>query len=279
MINYHKKGNKMKDLSNKNVIHIKKAGMEYIQFKKLLEFENINHCFTLKPLDFGSNTTYIEKREEIEQNLECLSKELQFDFHSICRPKQTHTDRVEKIQSGDEGIYYPKFDNVDGLVTNEKHKVLMLGFADCTPLFFYDPAKKVIANTHSGWKGTLQRIATKTVDKMQEEYGCDPKDIICCIGPHLRKCHFEVDEDVKNLFEEEFKDLDNLSSIIQCDSKNKKYYIDTTTINKQILGKAGLREENVIDSNICTVCHSDICHSFRAEKELSGRSVAILELI
>ena len=75
----------------------------------------------------------------------------------------------------------------------------MLGFADCTPLLFYDPIKNVIANTHSGWKGTLQTIGVKTVEKMMSEYECKAKDIICCIGPHIRKCHFEVDADVKEL--------------------------------------------------------------------------------
>ena len=269
----------MKSLSNKNIIHIKKNEFEYIQFKKLLEYKNIEHCFTLKPLDFAGNATYEEKREEVEKGLKLLSEEFNFDVKNICRPKQTHTDRVEKVEDGDEGIYIPKFDNVDGLVTDKVNKILMLGFADCTPLLFYDPIKNVIANTHSGWKGTLQSIGLKTVEKMQKEYGCNPEDIICCIGPHIRKCHFEVDSDVKDLFYNKFKDLGNIEEIISYNKEKNKYYIDTAKINKQILLKCGLKEENIIDSNICTVCNSDICHSFRAEKEFSGRAVAIIKLI
>ena len=172
-----------------------------------------------------------------------------------------------------------KFDNVDGFVTDKKNKVLMLGFADCTPLLFYDPTKKVIANTHSGWKGTLQTIGLRTVEKMQKEYDCKPEDIICCIGPHIRKCHFEVDKNVRDLFYNKFKDLKGIEEIIGHNEENNKYYIDTARINKQTLLNAGLKEENIIDSNICTVCHSDICHSFRAEKELSGRAVTMIELV
>jgi len=268
----------MKDLSNENIIHIKKDGLEYIQFKKLLEYENINHCFTLKPLDFASNDTYESKKVNVKENYKRLSEEFNFNVENICRPKQTHTDRAEKINDEDEGIYIKKFDNVDGLVTDKSNKVLMLGFADCTPLLFYDPIKKVIANTHSGWKGTLQSIGVRTVEKMQKEYGCNPKDVICCIGPHIRKCHFEVDEDVKDLFYNEFKNLEQIEEIITYNEKNYKYYIDTAKINKQILLNMGLKEENIIDSDICTVCNSDICHSFRAEKELAGRAVAIIYL-
>ena len=269
----------MKDLSNENIIHIKKEEIEYIQFRKLLEYKNVKHCFTLKPLNFGGSISYKEKKEEIEKNLKTLSEEFEFDTKNICRPNQTHTDRVEKIEDGDEGMYLEKFDNVDGLITNKKNKVLMLGFGDCTPLLFYDPVKNVIANTHSGWKGTLQSIGLKTVQKMQDEFECKVEDIICFIGPHVRKCHFEVDNEVKELFFNEFKNLKDIEDIIIYNKEKDKYYIDTTKINKQVLLNIGLKEENIIDSNICTVCNSDICHSYRIEKELSGRAVTIIELI
>lgn len=205
----------MKDLSNENIIHIKKNELEYIQFRRLLEHKNIQHCFTLKPLDFASNATYEAKRTEVEKGLKALSEEFNFDVKDICRPKQTHTGRVEKIEDGDEGIYVEKFDNVDGLVTDKKNKVLMLGFADCTPLLFYDTVKNVIANTHSGWKGTLQTIGVRTIEKMMSEYNCKPENIICCIGPHIRKCHFEVDKDVKDLFFYKFKDEIDIESYIK----------------------------------------------------------------
>ena len=185
---------------------------------------------------------------------------------------------MEKIDDGDEGIYLKKFDNVDGFVTNKKNKVLMLGFADCTPLMFFDPVKNVIGNAHSGWKGTLKRIGEKTIEKMTSEYKCNPEDIICLIGPHIRKCHFEVEDDVKELFYNEFKNLENIDEFIKYNRKNKKYHIDTATINKQTLLKIGLKEENIIDSSVCTVCNSDICHSYRAEKELSGRAVTAIEI-
>ena len=268
----------MKDLSNENIIHIKKEGIEYIQFKKLLEYKNIIHCFTLKPMDFASNDTYEEKKESVSNNFEILSKELNFDINNIYRPRQTHTNVVDIVEDGYEGIFNDRYNNVDGLTTNKKNKVLILGFADCTPLFFYDPVKNVIANTHSGWKGTLQEISVRTIEKMQQEYKCKPENIICCIGPHIRKCHFEVEKDIKDTFFEKFKHLKNINDIITFDDKKQKYFIDTLEINKQILIKIGLKEENIIDSKICTVCHSNICHSYRAEKDTSGRAISIIEI-
>ena len=155
-------------------------------------------------------------------------------------------------------------------------------------------AKKVIANTHSGWRGTLQRISIKTVKKMVKEFGCHPKDIICCICPSIRKCHFEVDIDVKDMFEKEFKDLENTKFIdIEKENKEKtihfadfieekientKWHIDTVLINKIMLQKEGLEPENIIDSGICSVCHSDSIHSYRIEKKNYNTETAVIEL-
>ena len=113
---------------------------------------------------------------------------------------------------------------------------------------------------------------------MKEEYNCDPKDIICCICPSIRKCHFEVEKDVKELFENEFKDLDELKVIIEEKEVDKKWNIDTILINKIILEKEGLKKENIIDSEICSVCNSEIIHSYRVEKEGYGLNTALIGL-
>ena len=92
-------------------------------------------------------------------------------------------------------------------ITNKKDIALATTNADCILLLFFDPVNKVIANVHSGWRGTIQRISVKTVQKMVNKFNCKPENIICCICPSIRKCHFEVENDVKEIFEKEFKDL------------------------------------------------------------------------
>ena len=150
--------------------------------------------------------------------------------------------------------------------------------ADCILLLFFDPVKNVIANVHSGWKGTVQRISIETVKKMKTEYGCAPNDIICCICPSIRKCHFEVDKEVKEIFEKEFQDIDDIQSIIQETKNGEKWKIDTVKINQILLQKEGLKLENIIDSKICNVCNSNLMHSYRVEKQGYGLNVALIEM-
>lgn len=276
------------DLSNENVIHIKKDGVEYLQFKKLLEYKQyIKHAYSLG-IDKNYRTARankeklpIEEYEKAINDYKLLTNAIETSHINLVKTNQAHTDKVavvrEKINSNEPDFNLEKYNKTDGLITNKPNITLATTNADCILLLFFDPVKKVIANTHSGWKGTLQRISVKTVEKMQKEFSCKPEDIICCICPSIRKCHFQVDKDVKELFEKEFQDLkDNLREIIEETMPNAKWNIDTVAINKIILQKLGLKEENIIDSGICSVCNSNIVHSFRVEKEGYGLCTALI---
>lgn len=180
------------------------------------------------------------------------------------------------------GIFNSKFQNIDGLITNRKDKILSLTYADCTPIFLFDKSKKVIANIHSGWQGTLKQISREAIRHMINRYNCNPKDIICVIGPTIRKCHFEVDEDVKNMFYNTFKNICDVDKFIytgEIRNEKQKYYIDTVYLNIQMLIQSGIIKENIVDSNICTVENSKFIHSYRAERENAGRNTAIIGLI
>ena len=285
----YQKGGKM-DLSNENVIHIKKDGIEYLQFRKLLEYRDIiNHAYSL-----GTNMDFRTSRENGElskeeytnslNNYDKLCKSIGCNYKNLVKGIQKHTNNVktvsEKINKDTPDFKCQEYENVDGLITNKNNFILASTSSDCISLLFFDPAKKVIANIHSGWKGTLQRISIKTVEKMVNEFSCKPKDIICCICPSIRKCHFEVEEDVKYMFEKEFQDLgeNNLREIIEEKIPNKKWLIDTVLINKIILERNGLKKENIIDSKICTMCNPEILHSYRVERKNYGLNTALIEL-
>ena len=113
---------------------------------------------------------------------------------------------------------------------------------------------------------------------MKNEYKCKLQDIICCICPSIRKCHFKVHADVQEPYYNEFKNLDGIEELIVKIPNEDRWSIDTVEINKRILKQAGLKEENIIDSGICSVCHSDLIHSFRVEKEGYGLNTAIIQL-
>ena len=295
----------MKDLSNKNVIHIKHNDIQYLQFRKLLEYKNIvNHAYSIG-LDVGFKTTTVNRELASKERIELakssykkLCQVLGTDDSHIVQANQAHTD-ILKIVEQKVNLHEPDFSLTekgiqDGLVTNRKNLMLATTNADCILLLFLDPVKNVIANTHSGWKGTLQRISVKTVQNMIRKFGCNPKDIICCICPSIRKCHFEVDKDVKDMFQDAFYDLENtkfidiekdnmqrtihLTDFIEEKIKNLKWNIDTVFINKILLQEQGLNPQNIIDAGICSVCHADVLHSYRIEKKDYNTETAIIEL-
>ena len=274
------------DLSNENIIHIKKNGIEYLQFKKLLDYQNIiNHAYGI-----GINRNYRTARAN-NQTLENNSYQKAIeDYQTLCqaigtkaenlvKPIQNHTDKIEivtqKINPKEPDFNLQQYTQTDGLVTKEKNIILTTTNADCILLLFFDPVQKVIANTHSGWRGTLQKIGIKTIKKMKNEFQSKPENIICCTCPSIRKCHFEVEKEVKEEFEKEFQNIDG---IIEETIPNKKWKIDTVKINKTLLEKEGLKPENIIDSGICSVCHSDQIHSYRAEKQGYGLNAALIEM-
>ena len=266
------------NLTNKEIIHTIGENLDYIQFRRLLEYKDIlSHAYSLKnpKINFGPNLS----KEECLNNYQSICKELNLNASNIIRPYQKHTWNIKNIIEKKSKVieYNPSYlDETDGLITNKKDIILSTTNADCILFLLFDPIKKVIANVHSGWRGTLKEIVISVVKQMELDYNSNPKDIICCICPSIRKCHFEVDIDVRNLFYNKFSYLSNINEIIE--PKEKKYHIDTVLLNKTLLIKCGLKEENIIDSNICSVCHSSNINSYRVDKENYKLSTAIITL-
>ena len=281
----------MKDLSNENVIHVKKDGIEYLQFRKLLEYSDIiKHAYAIGlDKDFrtarAKNATPLtnEEYEKAVNDYRKLADSIGIDYINIAKPNQAHTKNIKvvekKVKKDEPDFNLQEYAETDGLVTNTKNIALATTNADCILLLFFDPVKKVIANVHSGWRGTLQRISIEAVNKMKNDYGCNPADIICCICPSIRKCHFKVHKDVQEPFYNEFKELKEINEIIVPVENENRWSIDTVKINEVILVQAGLKKTNIIDCGICSVCNSDLIHSFRVEKEAYGLETALIELI
>ena len=265
---------------------------QLLKFKKLEEFKDkVELAFSLKTYNNGFK---YDINDEVHEDVRLtkfnnISKSLNIDKRKIILPKQEHTDNIriiekdEIIKKGNSlkedninnidanlvtKLFY-KLRDIDGLLTNVKGAILATTFSDCTPLFFYDPIKNVIANIHSGWVGTTKKIGAKTVDILVSQMDCKPKNILCFIGPHIRKEHFLVNDDVKEIFENTFPDICKKYNIIEetnlINEKGKQYRIDTTLINKIMLEERGILEKNIFDCNLCTVCNKDMFHSRRAE--------------
>lgn len=265
---------------------------QLLKFKKLDDFKDkIELAISLKTYNNGFK---YEIKDDVHEDVRLtkfdnIAKSLNIDKRKIILPKQEHTDNIriiekdEIIKKGNSlkedninnidanlvtKLFY-KLRDIDGLITNVKGAILATTFSDCTPLFFYDPIKNVIANIHSGWVGTTKKIGAKTVDILVSQMDCKPKNILCFIGPHIRKDHFLVNDDVKEIFENTFQDICKKNNVIEetnlHNGKGKQYKIDTTLINKLMLYEKGILEKNIYDCNLCTVCNKDMFHSRRAE--------------
>lgn len=269
--------------------------VQLLKFKKLDEFKDkIELVYSLKTYNNGFKYELNEKIDEDVRltKFDTISKSLNIDQRKIILPKQEHTDNIRIITKEDiiqKGVniseteeannidaflvtkLFRKLRDIDGLITSVKGAILATTSSDCTPLFFYDPIKNVIANIHSGWVGTTKKIAVKTVEILVNKMNCNPKDILCFIGPHIRKECFLVNDDVKNIFEDKFKDFAKKYNIIEetklFNEKGRQYKIDTTLINKLLLKETGILDNNIFDCNLCTVCNKDLFHSRRVEGE------------
>ena len=277
-----------KDLTNENIVDICKNGIQYFQFRKLLEYKDIlTHAYSIGKENFRTNKSKDKPIDEIEYknsmyNYRKLCDAIGCNFNNLIKPIQRHTNQVKivekKINKDKPGINLIQYEDLDGIITSKKDLVLASTNADCILFLFFDPIKKVIANVHSGWRGTSMQISVETIKKMKT-LGCMPENIICCIMPSIRKCHFEVKEDVKNIFYNQCRNMKELNEIITKDDKGETWFVDTVKINQILLKKEGLKEENIIDSGICSVCNSDLIHSYRVEKQNFSLATAIISLI
>lgn len=196
----------------------------------------------------------------IDNNIECyytykgytlenLIKDLNIDNYYIL--KQIHSNKVFDI------INIPKNYEGDGLITNKSNIALVTKSKDCNSIFIIDTKNKILGNIHSGWKGTLHSIITIAINQMKEKYNSVSKDIKIVFNPSIRECCFEVDNDVYDLFIKKYKDKSYYKKI------SNKYHINLVKIIKDDAKKLGIKEENIIDNNICTLCNRKLFNSHR----------------
>lgn len=256
----------------------------YLTYNSLSEINFINHAFStrLGGVSEGEFTSMNmafnrgDNPESVTENYKRICKSAGFDFDSLTASAQDHNTFVRAVTSENKGvgIYKPRdLHSVDALVTNEKGVTLVTYYADCTPLFFVDTKKKAIGLAHAGWRGTVGRIGEKVVNKMTELYGTNPADIVAAIGPAISVCCYEVDKPCADNFYA-LSDLD--SSRFVFPKENGKYMIDLLETNRQILVAAGVKNENITISDLCTNCNSELLWSHRATKGKRGTMSAFM---
>ena len=261
-------------------------GVGFLTFPSLSRLDFVNHAFSTRiggvsECEFKSmnlNFKRGDNPERVTENYKIFCKAAGFDYNTLISSSQDHNTNVRFVTKQDCGIgIYREHDikSVDALITNEPNVTLVTHYADCTPLFFADPERKVIALAHAGWRGTIGKIGEITVDAMCKRYGCDPTDIIAVVGPAIGQCCYEVDTPVY----ERFASLTELKPAYFTKSLGHgKYLVDLKETNRRMLLESGLLSINITISDVCTKCNSGLLYSHRASGGKRGGLVAMMSI-
>jgi YfiH family protein len=276
----------------------------YYTFPSLSAFEGLTHAVSTrhggvsKPPFATLNLTWKSGDEPlaVEQNHQRLLGALGIFRDTMVSPRQVHSARVRRVGTQHRGRFIA---DCDALITRHSEVALVLRYADCVPIFLFDPRRRVIGLVHAGWRGTVASIAGAAVDSMGEWFGCQPRDLVAGIGPAIGPCCYEVGPDVAAEVEATFgQGTDVLrvsagpgdahpgqsarSPSVPTSSgadrprqqQGESLYFDLWAANELQLRAAGVSAIEV--ARLCTACHQDEFFSYRAANGRTGHHGALM---
>lgn len=186
---------------------------------------------------------------------------------------QIHGDKV-KIVANETDARNTE-DKCDAIVSALPKVLIGVKTADCVPILLGDAKNKAFAAVHAGWRGTVESVVVKAIDKMRETYGTEPKDLICAIGPAAGCANYEVGSDVIDAFVEKFSTSGKLFT------KTRKGHalIDLHLANKEQLINSGVQKEHIFTAPFCTIERTDLFFSYRKESVTMGKTGRLLSVI
>lgn len=227
----------------------------------------------------------VDQPANVIDNRRRLAAAIRYPFESWTSAEQVHGNRVALVTSSHRGkgklAGADQIPSADALVTNEEDILLTAFFADCVPLYFYDPHRRAIGLAHAGWKGTALNIAQATVQAMQREFGSVAHELVAAIGPSIGVCCYEIDEPVVQQLAQAWQRAGGasreISSLLR-PSSTERYMADLKEINRQFMIKAGILPINIELSGLCTSCRTEWFFSHRKELGRTGRMAAWIGL-
>lgn len=264
-----------------------KGEAEYVTFPILEETGCVRHLFTTRKggvsrgifSSMNLSFTRGDEPEAVKENYRRIAEILQCSPEDFVCADQTHTTNIRRVtwQDRGKGVSREKdYRDVDGLITDVPGIVLVTFFADCVPLYFVDEKKRAVGLAHSGYKGTRNRMGRHMVEAMCQEFGSHREDIKAVIGPSICVNCYEVGAEVAKEFAEEFPEA--AARILKPGKQPGKYQLDLWETNVHILLTAGIRQENLMVTDICTCCNPQELFSHRASGGKRGNLGAFLGL-
>lgn len=207
----------------------------------------------------------------VRRNHELMYESLRIDRSRAATVWQVHSADTVIVDGPVRGRRWVAL--ADGMVTDKSDVPLVMRYADCTPIFFHDPAKGIIGIAHAGWRGTVMGAASSVARTMMQAYGCKAADIQAGIGPSIGPERYQVGEEVVAAVYDYYGTTDGL---IQRDRTDNTAYLNLWEANRRDLLKVGVEQVEI--AGICTATHTDEFFSHRAEKGRTGRFGAVLML-
>ena len=232
--------------------------MQEIRDGYLIYDNNIKIGFTNRNVDAKSS-----------EDMKRFSGEYGFNYSNIVFNTQVHGADIRIVES--EADITDNGKEADGLITNLRNTPLLIFTADCVPVVFYDKKQGVVALAHAGWRGTYGNIAEEIVNIMRNKYGCKVEDVKIIIGPSISVDNYEVSYDLI----EKFSALEVQGYYKEVDGK---YYLDLWQLNKELLKKCGILEDNIKIIDFCTVRDNDKFFSYRLDDATPKRIGTIIQL-
>jgi hypothetical protein len=238
-----------------------------IYYKIFRGFENVVAFTTTKQTFETKNPRFTGDSPDVfERNRILLAEKLMLKPEQLVFPRQTHTNCVAEISD----IPSSEIKETDALVTNKTGICLCVQTADCVPILLFDPIKNVIGAVHAGWRGTVKKIAEIAVQKMVQNYGASPENIIAAIGPSISPDIYEVGDEV---VEEVKKSIPNAKTVLHQNSSGK-FQLNLWEANRQVLLENGLQSKNIEILGECSFIETEKFYSARKEGIETGRMVS-----
>ncbi|MDP3433790.1 MAG: peptidoglycan editing factor PgeF [Bacteroidota bacterium] len=249
--------------------------LSVFKFESFKKYKDIAHFITTKEGWISGNkprftgdqeTDYSGFRKELAISCEVKVEKLMF-------PRQTHSDHIVVVTSGTDRT---TISESDALITNEPGLFICVQTADCVPILLFDPQKKVVAAIHAGWRGTVSKIAQKTIQQMTEKFSCQPTDILAGIGPSIHMHAYEVGPEVVEAVKANFS---NSPALLKPSLNEGNAYFDLWEANQTVLLEAGIPEENIELMGLCSFEQADLFYSARRDGADTGRMVSGIRLV
>jgi len=216
-----------------------------------------------------------DNSDDVCENRRILAKKIGFPLQQWVSAEQTHGKNIRRITQNDRGKgalrYEDSIKDTDGFYTEEKGVLLTMCYADCVPIYFLAPKQQRIGIVHSGWKGTVQKIAGEMAAKWLSD-GIDPTELFAAIGPSICQNCYQVDDRVIQQVDAVLSPNDDIPYV---ETEKGRYQLDLKALNRTILENAGLPKENILVTSLCTSCHHEF-YSHRRDNGKTGRMLGFI---